>query len=67
MSNQVKSAVSQINDIRCLRRQLEQEIDWLQRRSETLEDGFSETQDLLKRTYNGMVFFRRALLGRMPR
>ncbi|BBM01552.1 hypothetical protein [Microbulbifer sp. GL-2] len=67
MSSPVKSGDTRISEIRCLRRQLEQEIDWLQRRTETLDDGPSENEALLKRTYNGMIFSRRALLGRMPR
>lgn len=67
MPSPVKSGDTRISEIRCLRRQLEQEIDWLQRRAETLDDGPSENETLLKRTYNGMIFSRRALLGRMPR
>jgi len=67
MPSPVNSGGTRISEIRCLRRQLEQEIDWLQRRAETLDDEPSENAALLKRTYNGMIFSRRALLGRMPR
>ncbi|WP_226648872.1 hypothetical protein [Microbulbifer variabilis] len=55
------------NEIRCLRRELEQEITWLQRQKDALADADSENQQFLLRTLNGMIFSRRALLGRMPR
>ncbi|MFA0809755.1 hypothetical protein [Microbulbifer epialgicus] len=67
MPSPVKSGATRISEIRCLRRELEQEIDWLQRQVEMLADTISENETLLRRTYNGMIFSRRALLGRMPR
>ncbi|WP_444928910.1 hypothetical protein ACJJIF_13700 [Microbulbifer sp. SSSA002] len=55
------------SEIRCLRRELEEEISWLQRRFDALASAGDENNKLLRRTYNSMLFSRRALLGRMPR
>ncbi|WP_444920370.1 hypothetical protein ACJJID_16190 [Microbulbifer sp. CnH-101-G] len=67
MPLQVSSKALDPNEIRCLRRELEQEIAWLQRQQEALADSESENQQSLRRTLDGMIFSRRALLGRMPR
>ncbi len=67
MPLQVSSKALDPNEIRCLRRELEQEITWLQRQKDALADADSENQQFLLRTLNGMIFSRRALLGRMPR
>ncbi|MCO1332744.1 hypothetical protein MO867_00195 [Microbulbifer sp. OS29] len=54
-------------EVRCLRRELEEEIAWLQRHFEALSNVSAENDIALRRTYNSMLFSRRALLGRMPR
>ncbi|WHI45132.1 hypothetical protein ACJJIW_07575 [Microbulbifer sp. JMSA004] len=54
-------------EIRCLRRELEEEISWLQRHFEALSNAVDANDIALRRTYNSMLFSRRALLGRMPR
>ncbi|GAB2875340.1 hypothetical protein ACCI51_05280 [Microbulbifer echini] len=56
-----------LSETRGLRRQLEDEIAWLQRQQDAIAETDSENQTLLRRTLNGMIFSRRALLGRMPR
>ena len=67
MPLQVSRKASDLNETRCLRRQLEQEIAWLQRQQDALVEPEAENQKFLWRTLNGMIFSRRALLGRMPR
>ncbi|WP_141398501.1 MULTISPECIES: hypothetical protein [Microbulbifer] len=55
------------SETRKMRRQLESEIQWLQRQMDELQGAAGELDISLLQTYKEMIYCRRALLGRMPR
>jgi hypothetical protein len=55
------------SETRKMRRQLESEIQWLQRQMDDLQGASGELDISLLQTYKEMIYCRRALLGRMPR
>ncbi|WP_237067773.1 hypothetical protein [Microbulbifer guangxiensis] len=55
------------SETRKMRRQLESEIQWLQRQMDDMQGASGELDVSLLQTYKEMIYCRRALLGRMPR